>query len=95
MSAIATGADYDRQTWPEESGAELPGMLKNVNDHMYGHVGQPGPALGGSTGRSENLQGGPEEGYRGTRPTGGVQRMTAGVVSRGRLQGRPPSPLLL
>ena len=30
----------------------------SVDDHMNGHGEQPGPAPGGSAGRSENLQGG-------------------------------------
>ena len=41
-----------------------------MDDHMDGHGGQPGLTPGGGAGRSENLQGGgPEEGYRGDRPT--------------------------
>ena len=33
--------------------------LWSVDDHMDGHGEQPEPALGGSAGRSENLQEGP------------------------------------
>ena len=47
----------------------------NVDDHMDGHGGQPGPTPGGGAGRSENLQ-------------GGVQRKATGVVTRGRPLGR-------
>ena len=49
----------------------------------------------GARGAQGTYRGDPEEGFRGDRPEGGVQRMTTGVVSRGRLQGRPSSPLFL
>ena len=61
---------------------------------MDGHGEQPGLTPGGGAGRSENLQGrGPEEGYRGGRPTGG-HRPREGArgaqrTYRGGSKGRP------
>ena len=49
-----------------ERGFSLHVAAGPVDDHMGGHGEQPGPAPGGSTERSENLQGGvPEKGHRG------------------------------
>ena len=49
----------------------------------------------GARGAQGTYRGGPEDGYRGDPAYRGVQKMTTGMVSRGWLQGGPPSPLLM